>query len=47
MLTAPPSADAFTNDVVTEALGNLEALGVDTQGADFAPIEVTLEEGGA
>jgi NitT/TauT family transport system substrate-binding protein len=47
VLTAPPDAEAFTNDIVTEALAALEDLGVDTTGADFAPIDVTLEEGGA
>jgi NitT/TauT family transport system substrate-binding protein len=47
VLTAPPDAEAFTNDIVTEALANLEDLGVDATGSDFAPIEVTLEEGGA
>ena len=47
VLTAPPDAEAFTNDIVTEALANLEELGVDTVGADYEPIEVTLEPGGA
>jgi NitT/TauT family transport system substrate-binding protein len=47
VITAPPPATAFTNDIVTEALAALDALGVDTTGADFAPIDVTLEEGGA
>ena len=47
VLTRPPDADAFTNDIVTEALAALDALGVDTTGADFTPIDVTLEEGGA
>jgi NitT/TauT family transport system substrate-binding protein len=47
VITAPPSADAFTNDIVTEAHANLEELGVDINGADYTPIEVTLEEGGA
>jgi len=47
VLTAPPDADAFTNDIVTEALANLEELGVNTTGEDYQPIEVTLEEGGA
>jgi NitT/TauT family transport system substrate-binding protein len=47
VITEPPSDDAFTNDIVTEAIGNLEELGVDVNGNDFAPIEVTLEEGGA
>jgi NitT/TauT family transport system substrate-binding protein len=47
VLTAPPDAGAFTNDIVTEALANLEELGVDTTGESFEPIEVTLQEGGA
>jgi NitT/TauT family transport system substrate-binding protein len=47
VITEPPSDDAFTNDIVTEALANLEELGVDINGEGFAPIEVTLEEGGA
>jgi NitT/TauT family transport system substrate-binding protein len=47
VITAPPSADALTNDIVTEAHAALEELGVDINGADFSPIEVTLEEGGA
>jgi NitT/TauT family transport system substrate-binding protein len=47
VLTAPPDAGAFTNDIVTEALASLEELGVDTTGESFQPIEVTLEEGGA
>jgi NitT/TauT family transport system substrate-binding protein len=47
VITAPPSADAFTNDIVSEALAALEGLGVDTTGGDYTPTEVTLEEGGA
>ena len=47
VLTAPPDAGAFTNDIVTEALANLEELDVDTTGESFQPIEVTLQEGGA
>ncbi|HEX6330423.1 MAG TPA: ABC transporter substrate-binding protein [Actinomycetota bacterium] len=47
VLTQPPDEGAWTNDIVTEALANLEELGVDTTGEGFAPIEVTLEEGGA
>jgi len=46
VITAPPSEGAWTNDIVTEALAALEDLGVDTTGSGFAPIEVTLEEGG-
>jgi NitT/TauT family transport system substrate-binding protein len=47
VLTQEPDADAFTNDIVNEALAALEGLGVDTTGEGFEPIEVTLEEGGA
>jgi NitT/TauT family transport system substrate-binding protein len=47
VITAPPTDGAWTNDIVTEAIGNLEELGVDVDGNDFTPIEVTLEEGGA
>ena len=46
VLTAPPTDGAYTNDIVTEALALLEADGVDTKGEGFAPIEVTLNEGG-
>ena len=47
VLTEPADAEAFTNDIITDAHANLEELGVDINGADFEPIEVTLEEGGA
>ena len=47
VLTAAPDPGAYTNDIVTEAQANLEALGVDIHGADFTPIEVTLNEGGS
>ena len=47
VLTAAPDAVAYTNDIVTEALALLDELGVDTKGEGFAPIEVTLNEGGA
>ena len=47
VLTAAPDAEAYTNDIVTEALALLDELGVDTKGEGFAPIEVTLNEGGA
>ena len=47
MLTEPPSTDgAYTNDIV-EAAHALLGDSVDIDGADFEPIEVTLEEGGA
>ena len=46
VLTKAPDAESYTNDIVTEALALLEADGVDTKGEGFAPIEVTLNEGG-
>jgi NitT/TauT family transport system substrate-binding protein len=47
VLTKAPDADAYTNDIVTAAHTLLETLGVDTKGTSFAPITVTLTEGGA
>ncbi len=44
VLTEDPAEGAFTNDIVTEAVALLD--GVDLVGADFEPIEVTLNEGG-
>jgi NitT/TauT family transport system substrate-binding protein len=46
VLTKPPSDGAWTNEIATEAIGNLEGLDVDVDGNDFEPIQVTLEEGG-
>ena len=46
VLTAAPDAEAYTNDIVTQALDILAGLGVDTNGSSYAPIEVTLNEGG-
>ncbi len=43
--TAPPET-AYSNEYVQKALDALIAEGVDVTGADFAPIEVTLKEGG-
>jgi NitT/TauT family transport system substrate-binding protein len=47
VLTAAPDPEAFTNDIVAEAQALLQTLGVDVIGADFAPIDVTLNEGGS
>ena len=47
VLTAAPDAEAYTNDIVNEALALLEGLGVDTKGDGYAPITVELKEGGA
>jgi NitT/TauT family transport system substrate-binding protein len=46
VLTAAPDAEAFTNDIVAEALILLSDLGVDVNGEGYAPIEVELLEGG-
>jgi NitT/TauT family transport system substrate-binding protein len=45
VLTAQPTDGAYTNDIVTAALA-LVGSGVDTTGADFTPIDVTLAAGG-
>ncbi len=45
VLTAQPTDGAYTNDIVTAALA-LVGSGVDTTGADFTPLEVTLNAGG-
>jgi NitT/TauT family transport system substrate-binding protein len=47
VLTVPPTEGAFTNDIVTEAWALLASAGLDLKGEGFAPIEVTLVEGGA
>jgi NitT/TauT family transport system substrate-binding protein len=47
VLTKAPDADAFTNDIVTAAHAKLTEMGIDINGADYAPIEVELSEGGA
>lgn len=46
ILAEPPTDGAFTNDIVAEALANLEARGVDVIGDGWAPVEVTLNAGG-
>jgi NitT/TauT family transport system substrate-binding protein len=45
VLTAPPTEGAFTNEIV-EAAWALLGDAVDLEGADYVPIEVTLNEGG-
>jgi NitT/TauT family transport system substrate-binding protein len=47
VLTKAPDALAYTNDYVTKALADLKAAGVDTIGAGYKPITVTLNPGGA
>ncbi len=46
VLTAPPTDGAYTNDIVEAAWAMLADLDLDLFGQDFAPIEVTLNEGG-
>jgi NitT/TauT family transport system substrate-binding protein len=47
VLTKAPDADAFTTEIATAALEALKAEDVDVMGESFAPVEVTLNEGGA
>ena len=46
ILQSAPTAGAFTNDIVNEALGNLRADGVDVVGNNWQRRTVTLNEGG-
>ena len=47
VLTAPPTDGAYTNEIVEAAWALLGDKGLDLFGEGFAPIEVTLNEGGA
>ena len=38
---------AYTNEYTEKALANLKKMGLDTTGANFKPITVTLEPGGS
>jgi NitT/TauT family transport system substrate-binding protein len=46
IITEPPPETAYTNEYVEQALDELREEEVDVDGADFTPIEVTLNEGG-
>ncbi|NQX27748.1 ABC transporter substrate-binding protein [Microbacteriaceae bacterium VKM Ac-2854] len=46
IITDDPPATAYANEYVEKALAELADEGVDTEGASFAPIDVTLTEGG-
>lgn len=46
ILQSAPTAGAFTNDIVNEALSNLRADGVDVVGSGWQRRTVTLNEGG-
>ena len=47
VLTKAPDADAWTNDIVNEAIKQLKADKVDVTGDSFKPVTVELQEGGA
>jgi NitT/TauT family transport system substrate-binding protein len=47
VLTAAPTGLAYTNDYTQKALANLKKMGLDTTGANFKPITVTLNAGGS
>jgi NitT/TauT family transport system substrate-binding protein len=47
VLTAAPKGEAYTNEFTQKALANLRKLGLDTTGANFKPISVTLNPGGS
>ncbi len=46
IITAEPAAEAFTTQFAEAANAALVGLGLNTTGDDFAPISVTLNEGG-
>jgi NitT/TauT family transport system substrate-binding protein len=46
IISQEPPATAYTNEYVEQALSELREEGVDVDGTDFEPIEVTLNEGG-
>jgi NitT/TauT family transport system substrate-binding protein len=47
VLTRDPDAEAYTNTYVERALEQLRGEGIDVTGEGYAPIEVTLNPGGA
>jgi NitT/TauT family transport system substrate-binding protein len=46
IISKEPPATAYTNEYVEKALAELKEDGVDVLGEGFAPIDVTLNEGG-
>ena len=46
IISTPPPDTAYSNEYVDKALEELRADGVDVDGADYQPIEVTLKKGG-
>jgi NitT/TauT family transport system substrate-binding protein len=47
VLTAAPKGEAYTNAYTEQALAKLKKMGLDTTGANFKPISVTLQPGGS
>jgi NitT/TauT family transport system substrate-binding protein len=47
VLAKPPAGDAYTNTYTEKAVAALKEAGTDTTGADFKPITVKLNAGGA
>lgn len=47
VLSGPPTGQAFTNIYTQQALDKLKAMGLDTTGSGFKPINVTLNPGGS
>jgi NitT/TauT family transport system substrate-binding protein len=47
VLKAAPTGEAYTTQFTEQALQNLKDMGLDTTGADFKPITVTLNPGGS
>ncbi|KQM80949.1 ABC transporter substrate-binding protein [Agromyces sp. Leaf222] len=46
LITEEPPATAWSNEYIEKALSELEGEDLDLTGADWSPIDVTLEEGG-
>jgi NitT/TauT family transport system substrate-binding protein len=47
VLKGAPKGEAYTNEFTVKALSNLKGMGLDTTGANFKPITVTLNPGGS
>ena len=47
VLKAAPTGLAYTNDYTVKADAELKKMGLDTTGANFHPITVTLNPGGS
>jgi NitT/TauT family transport system substrate-binding protein len=47
VLKAAPTGEAYTNEFSQQALNKLKGMGLDTTGASFKPVTVTLNPGGS